>query len=66
MSRAPGAAGGLGCGESRRLHPGTQPGEEYVGVGVIPQVKVTPRLSDFRAGLDTVLDAAVRLLHEKR
>ncbi|NMO18804.1 S41 family peptidase [Pyxidicoccus fallax] len=41
-------------------------GREYVGVGVIPQVKVTPRLSDFRAGRDTVLDAAVRLLREKR
>jgi C-terminal processing protease CtpA/Prc len=40
-------------------------GREYVGVGVIPHVKVTPRLSDFRAGRDTVLDAAVRLLREK-
>jgi carboxyl-terminal processing protease len=37
-------------------------GKEYVGVGVIPQVKVTPRLADFRAGRDTVLEAAVRLL----
>lgn len=37
-------------------------GREFVGVGIQPQVVVEPRVADFRAGRDTVLDAAVALL----
>ena len=37
-------------------------GREFVGVGIRPQVAVSPTVADFRAGRDTVLDAAVALL----
>ena len=37
-------------------------GREFVGVGVQPQVAVSPRVDDLLAGRDTVLDAALRLL----
>jgi len=37
-------------------------GREFVGVGLLPTVPVSPTVEDLRAGRDTVLDAAVRLL----
>lgn len=37
-------------------------GKEYVGVGVIPQVIAKQTVADFRAGRDTVLEAALKLL----
>jgi len=37
-------------------------GKEFVGVGVQPQVVVHPSIEDFRAGRDTVLEAALKLL----
>ena len=37
-------------------------GREFVGVGVQPQVVVHPRVSDLRAGRDTVLASALTLL----
>jgi len=35
-------------------------GREFVGVGVQPQVVVHPTVADFRAGRDTVLEAALK------
>jgi C-terminal processing protease CtpA/Prc len=40
-------------------------GREFVGVGVRPQVAVAPRVADFRAGRDTVLEAALALLRDE-
>lgn len=40
-------------------------GREFVGVGVQPQVVVRPTVADFRAGRDTVLDAALKLAGER-
>ena len=37
-------------------------GREFVGVGVQPGVVVRPTVEDFRAGRDTVLEAALGLL----
>jgi carboxyl-terminal processing protease len=37
-------------------------GREFVGVGIKPQVPARPTVADFRAGRDTVLEAATRLL----
>lgn len=37
-------------------------GEEFVGVGVQPQIIVHPAIVDFRAGRDTVLNAALHFL----
>ena len=34
-------------------------GREFVGVGVQPQVVVRPSVADYRAGRDTVLEAAL-------
>ncbi len=39
--------------------------KEFVGVGVRPQVVVSPTVADFRAGRDTVLEAAVQYLKKK-
>ena len=36
-------------------------GREFVGVGVQPEVVVHPTVADFRAGRDTVLEAALKL-----
>jgi C-terminal processing protease CtpA/Prc len=42
---------------------GTYPsGKQFLGIGVQPQTAVWPTLQDFRAGRDTVLDAAVAQL----
>lgn len=39
---------------------GTYPnGKQFLGVGVEPQIVVTPTLQDFRSGKDTTLDAAL-------
>ncbi|HKV11945.1 MAG TPA: S41 family peptidase [Thermoanaerobaculia bacterium] len=40
-------------------------GKEFVGVGVQPQVLVRPTIEDFRAGRDTVLEAALELLKKQ-
>ena len=37
-------------------------GREFVGIGVQPQVLVSPRVADLLAGRDTVLEAALELL----
>jgi len=37
-------------------------GKEFVGVGIQPDILVGPTVADFRAGRDTVLDAAIREL----
>jgi len=37
-------------------------GKAFVGVGVQPQLHVAPKLSDFRQGRDTVLEAAIASL----
>jgi len=37
-------------------------GKEFVGVGIQPDIVVRPTVADFRAGRDTVLDAAIREL----
>jgi carboxyl-terminal processing protease len=39
-------------------------GREFVGVGIKPQLPAQPTVAAFRAGRDTVLDAATRLLHD--
>lgn len=41
-------------------------GREFVGVGITPQVLVRPLLQDLRAGRDSVLEAALAMLHDKR
>ena len=38
-------------------------GREFVGAGVQPSVLVHPTLADFRAGRDTVLEAALAVIH---
>lgn len=40
-------------------------GKEFVGVGVQPQMPVRPTVEDFRAGRDTVLEAALTLLRNQ-
>jgi carboxyl-terminal processing protease len=40
-------------------------GREFVGVGIQPQVLVRPTVEDFRAGRDTVLEAALELLRKQ-
>lgn len=40
-------------------------GTAFVGVGVIPDIAVSPKISDFTEGKDTVLDAALRELRRK-
>jgi C-terminal processing protease CtpA/Prc len=39
-------------------------GDEYVGVGVVPDVEVWPTRGDLAAGRDTVLERAVALILE--
>jgi C-terminal processing protease CtpA/Prc len=39
-------------------------GKEFVGVGIQPQVRVKPTADDFRAGRDTILEAALALLRK--
>lgn len=39
-------------------------GREFVGRGIQPHVVVHPTVSDFRAGRDTVLEAALRELRK--
>ena len=41
-------------------------GREFVGVGIHPDVVVHPTVADFRAGRDTVLEAALRELHRSK
>ena len=39
-------------------------GREFVGVGIQPGVPAAPTVADFRAGRDTVLEAALKLLRK--
>jgi carboxyl-terminal processing protease len=48
------------------LHDRYPNGKEFVGVGVQPNIPVHPTISDFRAGRDTVLAAAVDFLTHKK
>lgn len=41
-------------------------GKEFVGVGVQPHVRATPKAADIAAGTDAVLEAALREVHTKR
>ena len=41
-------------------------GRDFVGVGVQPQIRVAPTPADFRAGRDTVLEAAVSRLRTNK
>jgi C-terminal processing protease CtpA/Prc len=60
LLKLPGGGGARIC-TKRDSYPD---GREFVGVGIQPQVVVEPRVDDFRAGRDTVLDAALKLLGE--
>ena len=37
---------------------------EFVGVGIQPQVRAAPTIADLRAGRDTVLETALTLLRK--
>ena len=54
----PGGGSGRVC-TKRDSYPN---GRAFVGVGIQPQVKVSPTVADLRAGRDTVLEAALALL----
>jgi C-terminal processing protease CtpA/Prc len=57
--KLPGGGSGRVCTERDTYADG----RVFFGVGVQPQKVVTPTLRDFRAGKDTVLDAALAELH---
>ncbi len=46
----------------RDYYPG---GREFVGVGVMPDIEVRPKIADIRAGRDTVLERALEELRNK-
>jgi C-terminal processing protease CtpA/Prc len=52
--RLPGGGSGRVCTLQCRYADG----REFVGVGVLPKIRVTPTVADFRAGKDTVLESA--------
>ncbi len=52
--RLPGGGFGRVC-TWRGVYPN---GKEFLGIGIQPGILVVPTLEDFRAGKDTVLDAA--------
>ncbi|MEM7051501.1 MAG: S41 family peptidase [Acidobacteriota bacterium] len=54
----PGGGSARVCAK-RDLYPD---GREFVGVGILPDRVVAPTVADFRAGRDTVLEAAVEAL----
>ncbi len=56
----PGGLGGRVCTKRDRYPDG----REFVGVGVLPDVVVQPTVADVRAGVDTVLEAALRELRD--
>jgi len=58
----PGGGGGLVCSK----HDAYADGKEFVGVGVKPQITVHPTVADYRAGKDTVLEAAVAEIGKSR
>lgn len=51
----PGGGTGLVCSK----HDAYADGREFVGVGVKPQIAVSPTVADYRAGKDTVLERAL-------
>jgi C-terminal processing protease CtpA/Prc len=54
----PGGGTGRVC-TKRDSYPDGRP---FVGVGIQPQLRVSPRVADLQAGRDTVLEAALDLL----
>ncbi len=57
---------GGGTGRVCTKHDSYPDGREFVGVGISPHVLARPSLKDLREGRDTVLEAAVSALHDKR
>lgn len=57
----PGGGGARVCTK----HDAFADGTEFVGVGIIPDVSVSPTVADLRANRDTVLDAALQQLGKK-
>lgn len=53
--KLPGGGNGLVCSK----HDAYADGREFVGVGVKPQITVSPTVADYRAGRDTVLERAL-------
>jgi len=60
--KLPGGGSGRVCTIESRYPDG----EEYVGVGVQPDILVRPTVADVRAGRDTVLEAAVDYLAREK
>jgi C-terminal processing protease CtpA/Prc len=60
MFKLPGGGAARVC-TKRDTYPD---GKDFVGVGVQPQVLVRPTIADFRAGRDTVLEAALDFLRK--
>lgn len=58
----PGGGAGFVCSK----HDAYADGREFVGVGVKPQIAVSPTVADFRAGKDTVLERAAAEIGKKR
>ena len=58
----PGGGTGLVCSK----HDAYADGREFVGVGVKPQITVSPTVADYRAGKDTVLERAVAEIGKNR
>lgn len=56
---------GGGLGRVCTLQERYADGREFVGTGIQPQVRVEPTVADFRAGKDTVLEAALAFLRQK-
>jgi C-terminal processing protease CtpA/Prc len=57
----PGGGGARVCTRHCTLADGT----EFVGVGILPDLAMSPTLADLRAGRDTVLEAALRELGQR-
>jgi C-terminal processing protease CtpA/Prc len=57
----PGGGGARVCTKHDTLADGT----EFVGVGIFPDVAVSPTITDLRANRDTVLEAALQQLGKK-
>lgn len=53
---------GGGGGQVTTKHDSYADGKEFVGVGVQPDIFVTPSVEDFRAGRDPILEKAVEVI----
>ncbi len=60
--RLPGGGGARVCTLQTRYADG----REFVGTGIQPHIRVAPTVADFRAGKDTVLEAALAHLRQER